>query len=32
VEALGARLVEHDGLWSAGPNEQPIVTLWWDVG
>lgn len=31
VQALGARLVEHEGLWSAGPREQAIVTLWWDV-
>lgn len=31
VEALGDRLQEHDGLWSAGPPRQAIVTLWWDV-
>jgi SAM-dependent methyltransferase len=28
--ALGDRLHEADGRWSAGPNEQVIVTLWWD--
>jgi precorrin-6B methylase 2 len=32
VQALGDRLAERDGLWSAGPLEQRIVTLWWDVG
>jgi hypothetical protein len=30
AEALGPRLAEHDGLWSAGPESQVIVTLWWD--
>ncbi|MEX0650947.1 MAG: class I SAM-dependent methyltransferase, partial [Actinomycetota bacterium] len=25
--ALGSRLVEHDGLWRAGPHEQRVVTL-----
>jgi SAM-dependent methyltransferase len=30
AEALGARLVERDGLWAAGPLEHPIVTMWWD--
>jgi SAM-dependent methyltransferase len=30
ADALGDRLVEHGGLWSAGPGEQPVVTLWWD--
>jgi SAM-dependent methyltransferase len=29
--ALGERLREHDGLWSAGPAEQVVVTLWWDT-
>ncbi len=29
AEALGDRLAEHDGLWSAGPTEQTVVTLWW---
>ena len=28
--ALGDRLVEHDGLWSAGPPSGTVVTLWWD--
>lgn len=28
--ALGDRLVDHDGLWSAGPPEGVVVTLWWD--
>jgi SAM-dependent methyltransferase len=29
-DALGDRLRETDGRWSAGPADQPIVTLWWD--
>jgi SAM-dependent methyltransferase len=29
--ALGDRLRERDGLWSAGPARQRLVTLWWDV-
>lgn len=28
--ALGARLREHRGRWSAGAPEQEIVTIWWD--
>ncbi|MBA3690674.1 MAG: methyltransferase domain-containing protein [Actinobacteria bacterium] len=28
--ALGPRLREHGGRWSAGPREQEIVTIWWD--
>jgi len=28
--ALGDRLVEREGLWSAGPPAQRIVTFWWD--
>jgi SAM-dependent methyltransferase len=31
ARALGSRLREHGGLWSAGPSEQRVVTLWWDV-
>ena len=31
ADALGRRLAEHDGLWSAGPHEQRVVTLWWDT-
>jgi SAM-dependent methyltransferase len=32
AEALGDRLrPDADGLWSTGPLEQTIVTLWWDV-
>ena len=31
ADALGSRLRRHDGLWSAGPSEQRVVTLWWDV-
>jgi hypothetical protein len=31
ADALGTRLSEHDGLWSAGPYEQQVVTLWWDT-
>ncbi len=30
-EALGDRLREHDGLWSAGPDRRVVVTLWWDA-
>ena len=30
AEAIGDRLVEREGLWSAGPAGQGIVTLWWD--
>jgi SAM-dependent methyltransferase len=30
--ALGDRLVHEDGLWSARPPREPVVTLWWDVG
>jgi SAM-dependent methyltransferase len=29
-EALGSRLRVRDGLWSAGPHERIVVTLWWD--
>jgi SAM-dependent methyltransferase len=32
AEALGALLVESDGLWAAGPAEQTLATLWWDRG
>ena len=32
AEALGPSLAESDGLWSAGPPEQTLVTLWWDRG
>lgn len=28
--ALGTRLREHGGRWSAGPPAQEIVTIWWD--
>jgi SAM-dependent methyltransferase len=31
ADALGSSLREHDGLWSTGPREQRVVTLWWDV-
>jgi len=31
ADALGPRLHEHGRLWSAGPPEQRVVTLWWDV-
>jgi len=30
ARALGDRLVEKEGLWSAAPPDHPIVTLWWD--
>jgi SAM-dependent methyltransferase len=29
--ALGDQLGARDGLWSAGPPEQRVVTLWWDT-
>jgi SAM-dependent methyltransferase len=32
ADALGGLLREHDGLWSVGPAEVAVVTLWWDVG
>lgn len=31
VDALGPRLRERDGRWSAGPGDQTVATLWWDV-
>jgi SAM-dependent methyltransferase len=31
VDALGSRLREVGGLWSAGPAAQAVVTLWWDT-
>jgi precorrin-6B methylase 2 len=30
AEALGDRLRERQGLWSAGPADRTVVTLWWD--
>ena len=30
-ERLGDRLSETDGLWSVGPHDQVVATLWWDV-
>jgi SAM-dependent methyltransferase len=30
ADALGEQLIDLDGLWSAGPSEQTLVTLWWD--
>jgi SAM-dependent methyltransferase len=33
ADALGDNLMEtEDGLWSAGPPAQTMVTLWWDAG
>jgi precorrin-6B methylase 2 len=29
ADALGDRLVERRGLWSAGPTAQRIATMWW---
>ena len=29
---LGDRLRQHDALWSAGPPETALATLWWDTG
>jgi SAM-dependent methyltransferase len=31
ADALGDRLRERGGGWSAGPPEQSVATLWWDV-
>lgn len=31
AEALGERLVHEDGLWSAKPPAEPVVTIWWDA-
>lgn len=31
ARALGDRLVGREGLWSAGPRHQTVVTLWWDA-
>ena len=31
VQALGTRLRQRDGLWGAGPADQRLVTLWFDV-
>ena len=31
AQALGDRLREVGGLWSAGPAEQTVVTVWWDA-
>jgi hypothetical protein len=30
AEMLGDRLVDNDGLWSAGPAEHTVTTIWWD--
>jgi SAM-dependent methyltransferase len=30
AEALGDRLAQRGGLWSAGPPRHHLVTLWWD--
>lgn len=30
--ALGARLTQTEGLWSASPPEHEIATLWWEPG
>lgn len=32
AEALGDRLTERNGLWTASPPEHEIATLWWDTG
>jgi hypothetical protein len=31
ADALGDRLREEEGGWSAGPATQSVVTLWWDA-
>jgi SAM-dependent methyltransferase len=30
-EALGDRLRERDGFWSAGPERTRVATIWWDA-
>ena len=30
--ALGDRLHDREGLWTAGPPHRSVVTLWWDTG
>jgi hypothetical protein len=30
VDALGSLLEERDGLWSAGPADQALATIWFD--
>jgi precorrin-6B methylase 2 len=30
-EALGSRVRERDGLWTAAPLERTVVTLWWNT-
>lgn len=30
ARALGDRLTERGGLWSAGPERQTLVTMWWN--
>ena len=30
AEALGDRLALRDGVWSAGPARQTVVTIWWN--
>lgn len=32
ADALGGLLRERDGLWSSGPAEVTVATLWWNVG
>ena len=32
AQALGDRLTRRGELWTAGPLEQTVVTLWWDAG
>jgi len=31
AEALETRLAQQEGLWSAGPDTQRLVTMWWDT-
>jgi SAM-dependent methyltransferase len=31
IEALGPHLEQRDGLWGAGPADQPLATIWFDV-
>ena len=30
IDALGSLLVQRDGLWSAGPADQTLATIWFD--
>ena len=31
IEVLGDRLTRHDGLWGAGPEDQRLAAIWFDI-